>query len=208
MKNMKVTKECERCGKEYKRSPSHAKRSKYCSLKCSNVGKKNTGRTHFKKGNKPWSTGKKYKNPKMSIILKKLWSKGFFKDRKIDYKEVAKKISATQQGISIDEWNGFSNAENRRNRKSKEYLMWRTSVFERDNYTCQRCGDSGCILQAHHIESFAKHKSKRFDINNGITVCRPCHAAIDPYYNEVKPKIMKGGNIMKNNIMKNRTVSE
>lgn len=55
MKDMRVTKECERCGTEYKCSPSHAIRRKNCSLHCSNHGRqKNTGRTHFKKGNIPW----------------------------------------------------------------------------------------------------------------------------------------------------------
>jgi 5-methylcytosine-specific restriction endonuclease McrA len=60
--------------------------------------------------------------------------------------------------------------------KSPVYNGWRTSVFKRDNYTCQKCGDStGGNLQAHHIKHVWTHPYLIFDINNGITLCEDCH---------------------------------
>lgn len=65
--------------------------------------------------------------------------------------------------------------ETREERRTPEYRLWRDSVYKRDNYTCQHCGQIGGDLEAHHIESFAKHKEKRIDVNNGITLCKKCH---------------------------------
>src|SRR6266849_6556768 len=42
-------------------------------------------------------------------------------------------------------------------RKHPEYLRWRLSVMERDNYTCQLCGRRGGNLHVHHSpKTFAK----------------------------------------------------
>lgn len=82
----------------------------------------------------------------------------------------------------------------------QENVEWRKKVFERDNYTCQKCGKKG-HLEAHHITSFRdifyqflKHYSQFspledklvlirlaimykpfWDISNGLTLCRTCH---------------------------------
>lgn len=63
-------------------------------------------------------------------------------------------------------------------RKTKEYKEWRKAVFERDNYTCQRCGKRGGKLRAHHIERYRDCIEKRTDISNGITLCDKCHIEI------------------------------
>lgn len=73
-------------------------------------------------------------------------------------------------------WKGGSHNDAYIIRHSKEYQNWRERVFKRDNYTCQCCGDSsGHNLEAHHIENFSDHEELRFDINNGITLCKNCH---------------------------------
>lgn len=55
------------------------------------------------------------------------------------------------------------------------YNEWRKQVFEKDLYTCQKCGLVGSKLRAHHIESFNNNPVLRTTIENGITLCKKCH---------------------------------
>lgn len=63
--------------------------------------------------------------------------------------------------------------------KSWEYRQWRTAVYQRDDYTCQCCYKNGARknggLAAHHIESWDHCPEKRYEVDNGITFCSPCH---------------------------------
>ena len=63
---------------------------------------------------------------------------------------------------------------------------WRTKVFSRDDYTCQACGARNgngkeVYLEAHHIKAWSQFPSLRWDVNNGITLCRYCHRKTDNY---------------------------
>lgn len=56
------------------------------------------------------------------------------------------------------------------------YKEWVRSVYERDKYTCQCCGDNrGHNLNAHHLDGYNWCKEKRLDISNGVTLCETCH---------------------------------
>lgn len=64
-------------------------------------------------------------------------------------------------------------------RNRKIYEEWRISVYKRDNFTCQYCNDNKANnIEAHHIKSFAKYPNLRYDIDNGITLCKTCHKEI------------------------------
>jgi hypothetical protein len=104
------------------------------------------------KGRIPWNKGKK-----MSL-------------------EARKKMSIATRGRVVNKireeghWN-WKGGKSHRTRKSYE---WRRMVFERDNYTCQKCGERANII-AHHIKSYYKFENLRYKITNGITLCRSCH---------------------------------
>jgi len=84
-------------------------------------------------------------------------------------------------------WNPNKTDEERQDtRKYIEYQQWRKQVFERDNYTCQCCGDKkGGNLNAHHISSYTNDKDNRLNIDNGITLCDKCHILDDNSYHKV-----------------------
>jgi hypothetical protein len=81
-------------------------------------------------------------------------------------------------------WNGsLSSKERIKLRALTEYRHWRKEVYERDNYTCQCCSDnSSGNLNAHHLYSWDKNPEIRFDVNNGITLCKTCHKAFHDLY--------------------------
>jgi HNH endonuclease len=59
------------------------------------------------------------------------------------------------------------------------YLEWRKGVLERDAFRCRACGrqckkhERG--LAAHHILEWAANPAERFELSNGLTLCRDCH---------------------------------
>ena len=94
-------------------------------------------------------------------------------------KEFSQKMKSLDKSYLVGEknhnWAGGVTSENEKCRKSRAYIEWRKSVFERDNYTCQFCGIRGGELQADHIKPFALYPDLRLEISNGRTLCVPCH---------------------------------
>lgn len=78
-------------------------------------------------------------------------------------------------------WKGGITPLNTAFRMTWEYKQWRKAVFERDNYTCQECGARGVEIHADHIKEFAYYPELRLDINNGRTLCVPCHKKTPSY---------------------------
>ena len=72
---------------------------------------------------------------------------------------------------------------NRRNR-------WARKVKARDGYVCQRCGSTE-DLEAHHKVPYAGNLSLRYDVDNGITLCRNCHNMEHPWRNDKDWKAAK-----------------
>ncbi len=81
-------------------------------------------------------------------------------------------------------WRHDLTAEERATRRDMfKQAKWRTVVYERDGFECQRCGDDrGHNLNAHHIEAHCENKKDRFNPENGITLCVTCHRGFHRKY--------------------------
>ena len=88
-------------------------------------------------------------------------------------------ISVSDGVYSIPNWRRDSIWEDaQRFRCTPEYRAWRKSVFERDDYTCKRCGKRGVKLNAHHIMQFAYYPKLRLETSNGVALCEDCHKLV------------------------------
>jgi len=65
-------------------------------------------------------------------------------------------------------------------RKTAEYRRWRVAVIRRDG-VCQICNRRK-NRQAHHINSASYFPDERFNVDNGITLCRSCHSQFHNNY--------------------------
>ena len=62
-------------------------------------------------------------------------------------------------------------------------VRWSKQVMERDNYTCQVCGDNkGGNLNSHHLNGWNAFPEQRFDLDNGVTLCTDCHKEFHSQY--------------------------
>ena len=95
-------------------------------------------------------------------------------------------LTQIKYGEDNPRWKG--GVEYHRNeRATQEYKEWRCSVYKRDNYTCQCCGDRSrknhpVRLEAHHIFNWNDNSDKRYEIDNGITLCQDCHTVFHMIY--------------------------
>jgi hypothetical protein len=53
--------------------------------------------------------------------------------------------------------------------------QWGLDIKTRDGFKCQKCGTEENV-HAHHIIPWKHDKSKRFELDNGITLCCSCHS--------------------------------
>lgn len=174
---------CHSCKKEFTKTHNPNRVYKYCSPKCMGSDKeKGENHSNFMKGSVAWNKGIKGIQDWMNISglkpghnrgkkgCQKAWNKGL------------KNFSLL--GDKNHNWKGGVTKINEQIRKSVEYKQWRASVYERDNYTCQICGDNkGGNLQADHIKPFAYFPEIRFNLDNGRTLCKNCHSKTDTYLN-------------------------
>jgi hypothetical protein len=94
------------------------------------------------------------------------------------------------RGSKNPRWKGGITELNSIIRHCIEYKNWRRAVFEKDNYTCVKCGLRGGELEVDHYpilfcELMQKYNIKSYDdvknhkefwnIDNGRVLCLKCH---------------------------------
>ncbi len=120
----------------------------------------------------PWNKGKKWKKEtrkKMSKSQQKRFEKEDAWNKGVKFPE--------RSGENNHNWKGGTQSKDRIERVKFGKTIQK-KVFERDDYTCQLCGERGGKLQVDHIQSWAEYIELRFDINNCRTVCMACHYQI------------------------------
>ena len=199
---MIVQKACLNCNKSFERqlSPSNLKKGagKYCCSKCCiehfyvlrNEGLIKLNLTGLELGRQQKGVKRSSETRKKISIsllgklgeLSRNWQGGKPNckdcDKEISYMSTSCN-SCAHKGDKTNLWKGGAMkyyAENEQLRKSTKYLGWRKNVFTRDDYTCQICNSKGGMLQADHKVPWAISVEKRFDVFNGITMCKDCHA--------------------------------
>ena len=172
-----IIKRCRTCGQEMYVRPCHINRQNYCSMTCSFKGKiKGKPLICVVCGNEYYRSPSQIKwrgSSCCSIPCRHLYLSNIMTGKK--------KVHPQLRGEQSPSWRGGKSAIYHTLRNRGIYKDWRESVFERDNYTCQACGIQSKVgvaveLHPHHIKSFTHYPKLRFDINNGVTVCKDCHS--------------------------------
>jgi len=116
--------------------------------------------------------------------------------------ETKKRIGLAFRGDKHPNWKGGITPLVMKIRLCPRTKIWRDSIFSRDNFTCHLCGKRGGRIEADHYpipfsEIFKKNLIKSldqaieckefWDINNGRTLCRPCHDKNKKWKNREKP---------------------
>ena len=194
-------KKCLICEKEFKIYPSSIKKNtKCCSNKCRGIWiSRNT--TNKGKNSSFWQGGEIKRI--CQICGKKFYAKPSNVKRGKD-KFCSRKCYGIWRSKNIcgenhPRWKGGINSILQQIRHSEKYLKWRSDVFIRDNFICQKCNNRSSqghsvILESHHKIPFYKliEEVKNYlpllnlydgamayiplwDISNGVTLCRKCH---------------------------------
>ena len=161
---------------------------KYCSVECYNSMRGSEKYTHcgFQKGHKDFvgEEGRKKQSKKTKGVKKgkqknpNPWWKGRkFSEKHKENLSIAHLKSS--QGKAENHWHwkgGIWNLKGDNKRNDPKYQRWRRSVKLRDKQTC-RLKDNNCSgrLEVHHIKGWAKYPKLRYEIKNGITLCKFHH---------------------------------
>lgn len=155
-------KQCENCGKDVKCSPSNEHVRRFCSFEC----RKSLYTPEMRE--------------KMSSIKKEQFAGGLVPwNRGVAMWDGEARVALVVPALSGEKhwnWKGGITSENISARQNEQYSEWRMEVLHRDDFTCQDCGIRGGKLVAHHIKFFSEYPELRYDVDNGVTMCRGCHS--------------------------------
>jgi predicted restriction endonuclease len=108
--------------------------------------------------------------------------------------DIDKQSKAQMKYVGIDRDNYLDSVEARR---SSDYMKWHDAVLERDNYTCFICGNiDRNNKQPHHLNRWRDYPEQRFDIDNGICVCKKHHhilTSTEKKVDKLEGKVSIGG---------------
>lgn len=93
--------------------------------------------------------------------------------------EVREKISDNRKAV----WSKMERTDQKL-RHGLEVKRWRMKVLVRDDFTCQLCGEKNYHMDrlvADHIKPFSLYPDLIADMNNGRTLCKPCHLKTKTY---------------------------
>jgi len=141
----------------------------------------------FKNGRNVWNKNKKLpqfsgrKHPNYKNGLPKCIDCGKQLNR-YGSKRCRSCYAKSRKGKNSHFWKGGITSESKIIRTSVEYKIWRKAIFEKDNFTCQKCEQKGGDLVVHHINNFADFSELRFAIDNGIVLCKKCHIEFHKKY--------------------------
>ena len=155
-----ITRSCAICGKEFNTYPSKLKigRGKYCSKECSNTPQKQTVVSCL------------YCNIEFMAKNSELRrGRGIYCSRDCAAKDYKNHYS----GDKAPNWKGGKQRD--RHNGDYRYSDWRLKVYERDEFTCQNCGQVGGKLNAHHLFRWSIYEALRYELLNGVTLCEQCH---------------------------------
>lgn len=87
------------------------------------------------------------------------------------------------------------NADIVNERDNERYIEWRQTILKRDRKTCVLCGSKEW-LQVHHIIRWVDDPQLRYDLQNGVTLCIPCHSKhhgpeMQPFPANITNKLME-----------------
>ena len=167
---------CDHCGNEFKRVPNQNKgKKKYCSRDCYYEVIQNKPKTQLIALNCPvCASGFEVWKSKLS------YTKDNYCSRKCA--NIGFGIKYSRENSPCYNSN-ITDEERERQRHTPKNNNWRNAIYERDNYTCQCCGDNkGGNLRAHHILNYSEYLELRYEMENGIVFCESCHVRFHNIY--------------------------
>lgn len=176
-----INKKCEICGKEfliplwYKKKKG---RGRYCSIGCSAIGRKKPPELLLRTKRKCKECQKGFFVSTASLKQK---NGGTFCSRncagRSRWKGEGNPMSnSLRLGEKNPNWKGGSKKKYSLRFGRKDWKKVRTSVLEKDDFTCQTCG-SNKELVVHHITPYRITQDNSFQ--NLIVLCNKCHPKVD-----------------------------
>lgn len=179
-----------------KLSPEHREK-----IRVAGIGRRHSEETKEKmrRSNRAWER----RGKPISDTIKEKMRKSHTGKKLSEYHRL--RMSEVRRGPNNPMWRGGISKLIKRIRGSLKYILWRESVFKRDNWTCTDCKKRGSIvLNVDHKIPFSVllriNKITSVDdalvcealwsMENGVTLCVPCHKKTDTYGFKMKKYII------------------